>query len=76
MPPRHYDRFAWTLVIDRTKQVNAFALPGGYMGVNLGLLAVTESPQELASVLAHELSHVSQRHIAGLIARQGVTCHW
>jgi beta-barrel assembly-enhancing protease len=71
VPPELYDRFAWTLVIDRTKQVNAFALPGGYMGVNLGLLAVTESPQELASVLAHELSHVSQRHIARLIARQG-----
>ncbi|MEX1167357.1 MAG: M48 family metalloprotease [Hydrogenophaga sp.] len=70
------ERFAWTLLIDRTKAVNAFALPGGYMGINLGLLAVTETPQELASVLAHELSHVSQRHIARLIARQGSDTPW
>ena len=69
--PEVNERFAWTLVIDRTKAVNAFALPGGYMGVNLGLLAITESPQELASVLAHETSHISQRHIARLMARQG-----
>ena len=74
--PELYERLAWELMIDRTKAVNAFALPGGYMGVNLGLLAVTESPQELASVLAHELSHVSQRHIARLIARQGSETPW
>lgn len=76
VPPELLDRFAWELLIDRTKDVNAFALPGGYMGVNLGLLAITESPQELASVLAHELSHVSQRHIARLIARQGSDMPW
>jgi beta-barrel assembly-enhancing protease len=74
--PELYERLAWELMIDRNKEVNAFALPGGYMGVNLGLLAVTESPQELASVLAHELSHVSQRHIARLIARQGSDTPW
>ena len=76
VPPELADRFAWELLIDRTKAVNAFALPGGYMGVNLGLLAITESPQELASVIAHELSHVSQRHIARLIARQGSATPW
>lgn len=76
VPPELADRFAWELMIDRTKAVNAFALPGGYMGVNLGLLAMTETPQELASVLAHELSHVSQRHIARLIARQGKDMPW
>ncbi|AOW15932.1 hypothetical protein LPB072_22430 [Hydrogenophaga crassostreae] len=76
VPPELYERLAWELMIDRNKEVNAFALPGGYMGVNLGLLAVTESPQELASVLAHELSHVSQRHIARLIARQGSDTPW
>jgi predicted Zn-dependent protease len=50
------------LVGDRS--VNAFALPGGYVGVHLGLIGITASRDELASVLAHELSHVTQRHIA------------
>ena len=48
----------------RDRTVNAFALPGGYVGVHLGLMAITVSRDELASVLAHELSHVTQRHIA------------
>ena len=57
------------LVRDRT--VNAFALPGGYVGVHLGLIAMTASRDELASVLAHELSHVTQRHIArSIVASQ------
>ena len=54
------------LVRDRT--VNAFALPGGFVGVHLGLIAITSSRDELAGVLAHELSHVTQRHIARSIA--------
>ncbi|WP_130431420.1 M48 family metalloprotease [Rivibacter subsaxonicus] len=58
------DRFAWTPFLVRDKSVNAFALPGGYVGVHLGLIAMTTSPDELASVLAHEMSHVTQRHIA------------
>jgi predicted Zn-dependent protease len=44
--------------------INAFALPGGFIGVNTGLIEATESESELASVLAHEISHVTQRHIA------------
>jgi predicted Zn-dependent protease len=57
-------RFAWQTFLVRDRGVNAFALPGGYVGVYLGLIAVTGSSDELASVLAHELSHVTQRHIA------------
>ena len=76
MPPELSERLAWELMISRDKRVNAFALPGGYMGVNLGLLAVTDTPQELASVLAHELSHVSQRHIARMMSRQSQTAPW
>lgn len=45
-------------------RINAFALPGGHIGVNIGLILATRSESELASVLAHEISHVSQRHIA------------
>jgi len=57
-------RFAWEPFLVRDRAINAFALPGGYVGVYLGLIALTASRDELASVLAHELSHVTQRHIA------------
>ena len=54
---------AWELFQVRDRSVNAFALPGGFVGVHLGLIALTASADELASVLAHELTHVTQRHI-------------
>jgi beta-barrel assembly-enhancing protease len=47
--------------------VNAFALPGGFIGVNTGLILITQSESELASVLAHEISHVTQHHLARMI---------
>jgi beta-barrel assembly-enhancing protease len=47
--------------------VNAFALPGGFVGVNAGLILVTQSESELASVLSHEISHVTQHHLARMI---------
>ncbi len=47
--------------------INAFALPGGYIGVHTGLIAATKSESELAGVLAHEIAHVTQRHIARAI---------
>jgi predicted Zn-dependent protease len=62
------ERFAWEAFLVRDRSVNAFALPGGYVGVHLGLMAATATPDELASVLAHEMSHVTQRHIARSIA--------
>ena len=61
-------RLAWEPFLVRDKEVNAFALPGGYVGVNLGLMAITSTRDELASVLAHEMSHITQRHIARSIA--------
>jgi predicted Zn-dependent protease len=64
-------RFAWRILLGRDRSVNAFALPGGYLGVHLGLIAVVGSNDELASVLAHELSHVTQRHIARSMDEQG-----
>jgi len=76
VPPELGERLAWELMVDRSKTVNAFALPGGYLGVNLGLLAITERPEELASVIAHELSHVSQRHIARMVASQERLAPW
>lgn len=54
--------------------VNAFALPGGYIGINAGLLLESENESEVAGVLAHEIAHVTQRHIARQIqATQGMT---
>ncbi|MEO8157362.1 MAG: M48 family metalloprotease [Betaproteobacteria bacterium] len=50
--------------------INAFALPGGFVGVHTGLLRAAQSESELASVLSHEIAHVTQRHIARLIAAQ------
>ncbi len=50
--------------------VNAFALPGGFVGVNAGLLLITQTESELASVLSHEISHVTQHHLARMIAAQ------
>ena len=60
--------FPYTLFLVRDRSVNAFALPGGYVGVHLGLIALTANADELASVLAHELSHITRHHIARSIA--------
>ena len=70
LSPELEERFAWEILLGRDRTVNAFALPGGYMGVHLGLIGVVASRDELASVMAHELSHVTQRHIARLMAQQ------
>ncbi len=71
LTPELEQQFAWEVALIRDRSINAFALPGGYLGVHLGLIAAVSSADELASVLAHELSHVTQRHIARMIAQQG-----
>ena len=64
------ERFAWTIIMGRDSAVNAFALPGGYLGLNLGLIGVIGSRDELATVLGHEMSHITQRHIARNMSKQ------
>ena len=54
----------------RDATLNAFAMPGGYIGVHTGLIVAAQSESELASVLAHEIGHVTQRHIARMLARE------
>ncbi|HWU84913.1 MAG TPA: M48 family metalloprotease, partial [Rhodocyclaceae bacterium] len=54
----------------RDKTLNAFAMPGGYIGVHTGLIAAAESESELAGVLAHEISHVTQHHLARMFSQQ------
>lgn len=50
--------------------VNAFAMPGGFIGVNAGLLLTTQTESELAAVLSHEIAHVTQHHLARMLAGQ------
>jgi predicted Zn-dependent protease len=76
LSPELDERFAWQIMLGRDRTVNAFALPGGYLGVHLGLIAIVSSRDELASVLGHELSHVTQRHISRLIAKQSSQAPW
>ena len=54
----------------RDPSLNAFALPGGFIGMHSGLVLSAQSESELASVLSHEIGHVSQRHIARMIGNQ------
>ena len=76
LSPELDERFAWEIMLGRDRTVNAFALPGGYLGVHLGLIGIVSSRDELASVLGHELSHVTQRHISRLISKQGQQTPW
>lgn len=69
-------RFAWEVLMGTDRTINAFALPGGYLGLHLGLVGVVTSPDELASVLGHELSHVTQRHISRMMESQSKAMPW
>jgi predicted Zn-dependent protease len=62
--PEQEEKLAWEPFLVNDSEFNAFALPGGFMGVNLGLIAQAGSRDEMASVIGHELSHITQRHIA------------
>jgi predicted Zn-dependent protease len=65
-----YDYFFFAV---RDARLNAFALPGGNIGVHSGLLLAAQTESELAGVLAHEIGHVSQRHIARMLGQQRET---
>jgi predicted Zn-dependent protease len=54
----------FTFFVVNDPRINAFALPGGYIGVHTGLIDASRSEDELAGVIAHEIAHVTQRHIA------------
>lgn len=51
-------------------EINAWAIPGGVIGVNMGLIVLTQHESELASVMAHEIGHVTQHHYARMIESQ------
>lgn len=60
----------FTFFAVRDAQLNAFALPGGFIGSHSGLIIAAQSESELAGVIAHEIGHVSQRHIARMLGQQ------
>ncbi len=66
--PRNQREFTFFVVSDPS--INAFAMPGGNIGVHTGLLLAAQSESELASVIAHEIAHVTQDHIARMVAAQ------
>ncbi len=69
--PRPID--GYTFFVVRASSINAFAGPGGYIGVHSGLMRAATSEAQFAGVLAHEIAHVSQRHIARSVARSQQT---
>lgn len=61
----------FTFFVVKDPAINAFAAPGGYIGIHTGLIEATQSESELAAVLAHEIAHVTQRHIARTLDMAG-----
>lgn len=53
----------FTFFVVRDPEINAFAAPGGYIGVNSGLIILARNESELAAVMAHEIGHISQHHL-------------
>ncbi len=70
LTPELDERFAWEVLLGKDRSINAFAVPGGWLGLHMGLISVSTSKDELASVLAHELSHVTQRHISRIMTQE------
>ncbi|HLU20238.1 MAG TPA: M48 family metalloprotease [Pusillimonas sp.] len=69
-PAQHIEVFAI-----RDPQINAFALPGGYVGIHSGLVVASDNESQLASVVAHEIGHVLQRHVARGMTQQAQSSH-
>jgi beta-barrel assembly-enhancing protease len=63
-------RQKFTFFVVRDNTINAFAMPGGVIGVHTGLILASNRESELASVLGHEIGHVTQRHLARMLAKQ------
>jgi len=66
----HRTNLAWTFTVLDSPEVNAFALPGGYVYITRGIMAYLDSEAELAGVIGHEIGHVTARHGAQRATRQ------
>jgi predicted Zn-dependent protease len=70
-PP--YNDIDWELAIFEAESVNAFAMPGGKIGVLSGILSVTENQHQLATVIGHEIAHVTANHSKSRASKAGMT---
>jgi beta-barrel assembly-enhancing protease len=73
MRTRNAQGYSFELFFVRDRTINAFALPGGYIGVNTGLLETAATEGEVLSVLGHEIAHVTQRHIARQFGKERIS---
>ncbi|MDH2298707.1 M48 family metallopeptidase [Cobetia sp. D5] len=71
--PASYGISGWQVKVFEDESANAFALPGGYIGVNTGLLEVAENQDQLATVIGHEIAHVLARHANERVSTQSLT---
>jgi hypothetical protein len=75
--PTHGVQYPWEFHCVNSKEINAFALPGGYVFINRGAIEVADNEAQLAAVMAHELSHVALRHGTAQVSKarlmQGAT---
>jgi len=67
------ERRDYTFFITKSSSVNAFALPGGYVGMNIGLVNLTRNESQLVGVMAHEIAHIKLRHSAEMLANSART---
>jgi predicted Zn-dependent protease len=66
-------QYDWQVRVFRDDSANAFALPGGYVGVHTGLLDIADNQDQLASVIGHEIGHVLARHANERMSTQNIT---
>jgi beta-barrel assembly-enhancing protease len=69
LPPNDYD---WSFKVVNEKDINAFALPGGPVRVNLGTIQAADNEAQLAGVIAHEISHVYMRHATRNASKESI----
>lgn len=71
--PSQQQQLDWQIRVFQSEQPNAFALPGGYMGVNTGMLDIATTQDQLASVIGHEIGHVLANHANERASTQSAT---
>ncbi len=71
--PAPYSDKDWEIEVFESEEINAFALPGGHIGVFTGIFKVAENQDELATVIGHEVAHVTQQHALKRYNREATT---
>jgi predicted Zn-dependent protease len=71
--PSDYENLDWEVVVFDDDQLNAFAMPGGKVGVFSGLLKVADTPDALAAVIGHEIAHLTQDHVMARAKKESRT---